>query len=276
MKKWGLFLGLYFCFCLLAACGGRQDDAPILEEEPTCGPGVPYEMTCRIVAGADSGDLLLAEQDGNGIYTLNLSDTAKWKPDAPFKNGQLLTVRYQSILETWPGQFHEVSEVYLSDGGFDDRAALYLRVLEDLWEVDKGLNESGVEIIGVDVSATSLTPAEQSAVAWAFAENHNAEPIQATWEELLEDGYITAEPISLTGSGTDFAEPNAYFYEWKNGCFFSITEQPMEGVYSLVPVTFDAQKWRSSLGAYFFSNCTALQSATGEWSDYQIGSEMIS
>ena len=50
----------------------------------------------------------------------------------------------------------------------------------------------------------------------------------------------------------------------------------MEDTYSLTPVTFDAQKWRSSLGAYFFSNCTAVQSALGEWSDYTIGSEMIS
>ena len=50
----------------------------------------------------------------------------------------------------------------------------------------------------------------------------------------------------------------------------------MEGVYSLTPVTFDAQKWRSSLGAYWFSDCTALQSPLGEWSDYTIGSEMIS
>ena len=50
----------------------------------------------------------------------------------------------------------------------------------------------------------------------------------------------------------------------------------MEGVYSLTPVTFTAQKWRSSLGAYWFSDCTAVQNAVGEWSDYTIGAEMIS
>ena len=50
----------------------------------------------------------------------------------------------------------------------------------------------------------------------------------------------------------------------------------MEGTYNLTPVTFDAQKWRSSLGAYFFCDCTAVQSALGEWSEYQIGSEAIS
>ena len=259
---------------LLTACSAFDNTAA---EQPTCGPGVPYEMTCRIIDGAEEGELVLADTEGSGIYTLGASELfEELPPDTVLKNGQLLTIRYHELLEIWPGQFHEVSELIPSDIGFDDRAALYLRVLEDLWEVDRGLNERGVEIIGVDLSKTSLSPAEQSAAAWIFAESHGAEAAQGTWEALLEDGYITAEPISFTGSGTDLAEPRGYFYEWKNGCFFSITEKPMEGVYHLTPVTFDARKWRSSLGAYFFSDCTAIQNAVGEWSDYHIGSEMIS
>jgi hypothetical protein len=50
----------------------------------------------------------------------------------------------------------------------------------------------------------------------------------------------------------------------------------MEGTYSLTPVTFDAWKWRSSLGAYWFCDCTSVQSALGEWDGYSIGSEVIS
>ena len=55
----------------------------------------------------------------------------------------------------------------------------------------------------------------------------------------------------------------------------SIREKPVVGSYSLKPIAFDAQKWRSSLGAYFFHSCTSVQSALGEWGDYQIGSQMI-
>ena len=172
-------------------------------------------------------------------------------------------------------EFGGVTAIEIVNGGFDDRCALYLEVLEDLWDADSGLN-GGVEVIGMDLSQTSLTPAEQAAIGWVFAGNHGAELVEGTVNELAEQGWITATPLSISGSGTDLSEPEHFFYEWKNGCHFSITEQPMEGTYSLTPVTFDAMKWRSSLGAYWFCDCTAVQSALGEWSDYQIGSEMIS
>ena len=142
--------------------------------------------------------------------------------------------------------------------------------------MDPGLNESGVEYVGVDLSQTSLSDAEKSAVTHLFAGRHGAEPVSGTWNELVESGDITAEPLSATGSGTDLAEPQGYFYQWKNGCHFSIQEKPVFGSYNLKPIAFDAQKWRSSLGAYYFGNCTSTQSALGEWGGYQIGSELIS
>ena len=248
------------------------------ETDPTCGPGVPCRMTCRIVDGAESGHLLLAEngESGTGIYTLSMDSLAIEPQFAePLRNGQLINVYYSAFTEAWPMDFGGVTAIEIVNGGFDDRAALYLEVLEDLWEVDSGLN-NGVDVIGVDLSQTSLSPAEQAAVAWVFAGNHGAELVEGSVADLVEQGWITATSLSSSGSGADLTEPKYYFYEWENGCHFSITEQPTEGTYSLTPVTFDAQKWRSSLGAYFFCDCTALQSALGEWSAYQIGSEMIS
>lgn len=193
----------------------------------------------------------------------------------PLRNGHLIHIAYRSVLETYPAQLADVSDISIVDGGFDDRCALYLGVLEDLWEVDPGLND-GVEFIGMDLSQTSLTPAEQAAVSWAFAWNHGAELVEGTVEDLVEQGWITATPLGETGPELPDAHKNACFYAWENGCHFSITEQPMDGSYSLVPVTFDAWKWRSSLGAYCFCDCTAVQSALGEWSDYSIGSQAIS
>ena len=221
--------------------------------------------------------LLLAEADSDApsIYTLSLTEDIRHLPEEPLRNGHLIHIAYRSVLETYPAQLADISDITIMDGGFDDRATLYLRVLEDLWEKDSGLN-GGVEIIGVDLSQTSLSQAERSAVAWAFASNHGADVVEGSMDELTEQGYITATPISGTDSGTELSEPKYEFYHWENGCYFSITEQAEEGTYSLIPVTFDAMKWRSSLGAYFFSDCTAVQSALGEWSDYTVGAEMIS
>ena len=285
MKKVPFVFALLFCL-LLAGCAAQPEQAPSelpapeqdspAEQEPIDQSPPPH--TLRIVTGAESGQLLLAEPSGtgSGVYTLSTASLPDGiLPEQPLQDGQLIRVYYGAFAESWPMQFGGVSAIETVNGGTDDRCALYLRVLEDLWEKDSGLND-GVEFIGVDLSQTSLTPSEQSAVAWAFAGNHSAEVVTGSIAELTEQGYITATPISSTGSGADLNEPKHYFYSWENGCHFSITEQPMEDTYSLTPVTFDAQKWRSSLGAYFFSDCTAVQSALGQWSDYSIGSEMIS
>jgi hypothetical protein len=249
-----------------------------VETEATCGPGIPYRMTCRIVDGAESGSLILAEQGdtGSGVYTLSITALAPGvPPDEPLRNGQLIDVYYGAFTESWPMGFGGVTAIEIVKGSFDNRCSLYLKVLEDLWDADPALSE-GVEFVGIDLTQTSLSPAEQAAVGWVFAGRHGADTVEGTVEELVEQGWISATPLSISGSGTDLSQTEHYFYEWKNGCHFSIAEQPMEGTYSLVPVTFDAMKWRSSLGAYMFCDCTAVQSAPGEWSDYQIGSEAVS
>ena len=283
MRKWSLFLGLYFVICVLAACASAPagETAGIAsEEQPTCGPGVPYGVICRVVDGAEEGMLLLAEADSAApaIYTLSITENIAHLPDEPLRNGQLIHIAYRSVRETYPAQLAEVSDITIMHDGFDDRAALYLRVLEDLWIADGGLNESGVEYIGTDLSATLLSPAERAAVAHAFAQNHGAQSVTGSLEDLTEQGYITATPIVSSGSGEplDGAE-TFYFHEWKNGCFFSIVEEPVEElVQEPASATFTAHKWRSSHGAYWFCDCTARQNEMGEWNDYTIGAEMIS
>lgn len=287
MKKWHLLLALYVCLALTAGCADQPanpSQTAVPESDTETATIVPIAdepsrfLTCRIVDGAETGHLVLAETGdaGTGVYTLSPDQlNFAFQPAEPLRNGQLIHVYYGSFTEAWPMNFGGVTAIEVVNGGFDDRCTLYLDVLEDLWEADSGLN-GGVEIIGADLTQTSLSPAEQSAVGWVFAGKHGAELVEGTVEELAEQGWITATPLSVSGSGQDLNEPKHYFYEWENGCHFSITEQPMEGTYGLTPVTFDAMKWRSSLGAYLFCDCTAVQSALGEWSDYRIGSETIS
>ena len=270
MKKWSLFLGVYLCVCLLAACGmtTAQTEQPPVKEPAEEDAPVAVDIF-RVVGDKDG--FLLARQDGGAGDVFFLPEERA----ALFRGGELVEVSWSgNVQETYPAQLAGVTDIRELEYGFDDLTCLYLAVLEDLWEVDKGLNESGVAYVGVDLSETSLGESERAAVSHLFAGRHGAEAVVGTLEELTEQGFITAEPLSQSGSGAEKAEH--YFYHWEDGCHFSIQEKPVVGSYSLKPIAFDARKWRSSLGAYFFNSCTSVQSALGEWGDYQIGSEMIS
>ena len=262
MKKWPLFFAIYFCICLLAACAA-SGNGPVPGGTPSneaqsggeTSQSASVTAICRVVS--NDGSLLLAGMDGDtNIYTLTPEDATN------LAAGTLVEVTYGgSIPESWPAQFGGVTAVEAMVGGFDDRCALYFQVLEDLWDVDPGLN-SDLTYLGVDLSQTSLSESERSAVAWAFAGRHGGELLTGTWEELADQGYIDRE--------------NLY---WEDGVLFSITEKE-EPVYfmpeGMAAVTFDAQKWRSGLGAYSFCDCTSVQSANGHWDGYSIGSEAIS
>ena len=267
MKKWCLFLSVYFCLCMLAACAVADNGAPAAEEPVQSEPKEVSVMVCRVVGDGKRGLLLAKQEGGYGDVYAMPSVLAE-----EFSGGELVEVTWSgTVQESFPAGLVDVMQMQPLEYGFDDLSRLYLTVLEDLWEVDSGLNESGVDYIGVDLGNTSLWDSEKSAVAHIFAGRHDAQTVAGTWEELLEAGYIAAEPL-----GTEDAPANAKFYHWENGCHFSVTEKPIVGSYSLKPIAFDAQKWRSSLGAYFFVDCTSVQSALGVWGDYGIGSEMIS
>ncbi len=123
----------------------------------------------------------------------------------------------------------------------------------------------------VDLSQApgGLLESERQAIAWRFGELHGAEPLTASYEELVDQGYITGEP--LEGGGGEFME-------WKDGVLFSITANvDHEGeAYSLPALFFNADKWRSSLGAYMFHDCSCLWPELGTWESYQVESQMIS
>lgn len=287
-------LGL--CLCLLAGCGGqRPAEAPPDTPET---PSAEAYLSCRIVDGAETGSLLLAEldapldsahgglADGRGVYRLSVTeDTPMFldgQPAGPnvLRDGMPVEIAFNGeIQESYPaglGQIQALSAwspgTEQSPGGsFYDLSGLYLQVLEDLWAVDSGLNTSGVNMVSVDLSQApgGLLESERQAIAWRFGELHGAEPLTASYEELVDQGYITGEPLE----GSD-----AKFMEWKDGVLFSITaNEDHEGeAYSLPALFFNAAKWRSSLGAYEFHGCSCLWPELGTWESYQVESQMIS
>ena len=301
MKKWCLFLCAYFSLCLLAACAGDSqaatEDLPPEESAETT-------VTCRVISELSGGTLVLADLGSDsGLYTLSLADQtisldgADFDPAAPGANqalpggslaGTTVAVTFDGgVQESWPMGFSGVTALDFSTEDFDDTGRLYLDVLEDLWEADSGLNESITEL-GVDLSATSLRGSEREAVAYTFGAAHELMAMEATFEELVDQGYISAAPLLASGSDEEIREPEHYLYQWEDGCLFTITERDEPVIFSEAAmgtmesgsthggIRFDAQKWRGPLAAYFFYNCTAARSAGGAWGPYTPEAEMIS
>ena len=272
--------------CPPASGGGDQEPSP---------KGAPATARCRVVSVSENNVLLLADVDSErgDIYTLDAGELSlehdqaergELLADSQLAAGALVEVAYGGdILESYPALFGGVERITVLPDEFDDRCALYLRVLNDLWGKDEGLNSSGVEYISVDLAATSLTPAERSAVAWTFAQSHSAEPLELNYEQLCEEGYISG------------LEGENIFPAWENGVLFTITETDDPVTFNLPSlseggeepsmsqfnikntVSFDASKWRTALGAYGFSKCVAVQNNDGVWGDYRInGPEWIS
>lgn len=296
-RSLSLLLVLSLLCALLAGCSGKAACPPASDggdQEPL--PKTEGAVArCRVVVVSEGNTLLLAdvESERGDIYTLDASGLPLYREptergellaDSQLAAGALVEVAFGGdILESYPALFGGVERITVLPDEFDDRCALYLRVLNDLWGKDEGLNSSGVEYISVDLAATSLTPAERSAVAWTFAQSHSAEPLELNYEQLCEEGYISG------------LEGEDIFPAWENGVLFTITETDDPVTFNLPSlseggeepsmsqfnikntVSFDASKWRTALGAYGFSKCVAVQNNDGVWGDYRInGPEWIS
>ncbi len=267
--------------------GPGQPEPSLAEDE------VPSQFTCRIVDIAENGSLLLAELDGgpyggNGVFRLSNPDTAQISLDGQpiyasgLQDGMTVNIVYNGFIqETFPAQLPEVYKIQAetAGGACFDLCGLYLQVLDDLWQRDAGLNEN-VSQAALDLAGApgGLTPSEQAALIWRFGELHGVEAFAATYDQLLEDGYITKPS----------AEEDGPFCEWKDGCLLSIKpNESLDGeicslptydgeICSLPTLFFNAEKWRSSLGAYYFHDCSATWPQAGTWTGYTIGGEMIS
>ncbi len=305
MKLWKRVFILTLCL-LLTACAPAAEtpESPARTEGPAAPAdpaGVPPSLaedeeptvlTCRVVDGAEDGNLLLAELDeglygGTGVYRLNVKDvpvTLDGEAAEPsvLEDGMAVDVAFNGhVLESFPAQLGEVYSVSAwsrgrgrnGGGTMFDLCGLYLQVLDDLWKKDPALNED-VSQIALDLSQApgELTEGEKLALVHRFGELHGVEAFAATFEELEKQGYLTSEPL---GNG---APEGAAFVRWEDGCLFSITpSEDHEGEsYSLPTLFFNAEKWRSSLGAYGFYDCSAGWGQVSTWNGYQIGSEMIS
>lgn len=253
--------------------------------------GEPVILTLRIVDGAEDGFLVLAGEEAGSVYTLSVGDlpVSLITPEGSetgggelLADGMLVDVAFNgTVLETYPGRFDKVfgltaygiGTAQVPGGSYYDLCGLYLQVLEDLWERDAGLN-SDITELALDLSQApgGLTEGEKSALTYCFGNAHSIMAMQATSKELIEWGLLT--PVALGNEG----EGRSTLYQWEDGVLFSIrADEGHDGeFYSLPVLFFNANKWRSPLGAYFFGGCSAIWPEFGTWSGYEIGGEAIS
>ena len=253
----------------LLACtkDGRENENDDVEIEPQYAGA--DTMTLRVVGSGEGGILVLAGE--TELYTLPLNGVTLYLDGssvsaAEIESGMTAEVWYTGgVQETYPAKFSQVVAVSLSreDDARYDLCGLYLQVLEDLWNEDDGLN-GGAEVVSVDLSKApgGLTAGEKAAVAYIYAQKHGVQGLTMTFDELREEGYLMGE--KLEGGSTA--------YSFTNGLLFTIT--PDETQENGASVCFSAEKWRSPLGAYYFTKCTASRGDNG-W-EYTVGAEAIS
>ena len=231
-------------FLLLPGCSPAEN-VSCYAENPSAAV-----TTLRVVSVLENGSLALAHpNEYTGMYWNSMPDDQEYRP------GMLLRITFSGEEQlSDPAGLIGITDVEILDDGFDDRCALYLQVLEDLWQEDQAL-QADTKYVGIDLTNTSLSKSEQYAVAWCFGCLHQKDPLNATFEQLCDEGYIDKD--------------NLY---WEDGCLLSITETETADR----AVTFTAEKWRSGLGAIFFTDCTAERDTSGHWNDYTPGGFAIS
>lgn len=283
---------LLLCALPLAGCGQVPGETAIPAGTSAVSPSVtppslaqdeePSYLTATIVDGAETGELLLAGEEDYDVYTIGVQDLPVWLDGVEtdytaLRDGITVELAFNGLIaESFPAQPGESYSLTVVEEG-DGQCALWLQVLEDLWAVDDGLN-GGITQVGVDLSQVpGLTEGERSAIAWAFASAHGVSSVTGTLEELWQEGYFT--PTTEPVSGPD----SLALYCWEDGVHFSIDvdEEAVWNLPSLGPgeeppelVAFDAQKWRSGLGAYFFGDCVGRRGEDGAWT-YTVGAELI-
>lgn len=282
MKRY-LILCLVLSIAILSGCNSVKSgvNGPT-ENQVSYLDGKCEHKTLKIIDGAESGSLILAGAETNFVYTLDakgieimvdgkkaeLKDLEDGMPidiycegnfdNVPQKQGQPINIT--SFCKSING--HSIGTERNPGGSLYDLSGLYLKVLEDLWEVDAGLN-GDIEYISVDLTKApgELTEGEKSAISYIFAKAHDKQCLQLTFDELREQGYIEKDELY-----------------WEDGLLFSITDdmKAEEQYNGLRVIKFDAKKWRSGLGAYFFNDCSASWSQMGTWTDYNVGGHAIS
>ena len=262
MKKLAYKLLIMLMILALAGCAEspNRPGTGVGEPEPPVETNVIYNGKIARIA---NDTLLIAgakeKADTVELFSLplkglNLLD-AKNKSLEPseIKAGMLVEIEYDGVvLESYPMQFGNAKSLKVMENE-GDLIGMFSSVIDDLYEVDPGLN-SDIDKIALDLTEiTVISNADKAALANIVGTIYQKEVIQGTFETLQEQGYI----------------PKGELY-FPDGILIKLSDAGM----NMNGFKFLASKWRSGLGAYFYTDCDA-SFRNGTWS-YTLGGDAIS
>ena len=201
-----------------------------------------------LVAGENAYDLFMVP-----IETQIFDSKGVLTDRAALLEGQEIQLGYSgAIMESYPSQLGGLEYIKIVAEG-ENLVGLYAKVIDDLWETDKGLN-SGVAIMALDLTlTTNLSESEKEALAYIMGNTYELQGMLSTYDALVEQDYIDPDNLNF-----------------EKGLLFKLEVKDVKDN----QFTFDASKWRGGNGAYFFMDCIAKKSGEG-WT-YKVGSEAIS
>ncbi len=276
MKRFIYLAGILMLTLSFTACsGGNSSMEKVGEADNVSGkassgttekeiPKIDAEAYYRVKI-MEKGDntVLLAgieeESSGNDLYSVSLEGISVMDGNGNavdfdmLKAGMTMEIAYNGmVLETYPAKLGQIYQVRILEEE-NDMVGFYLRVLKDLYDTDAGLN-TDISVLAFDLTqVNNLSSAEKSALVYLAGQQFGKETVTGTFEELCSEGYIDEDALIFP-----------------DGLFFQLKDNRIEND----AFQFDAEKWRSGLGAYFFTDCTA-EKKNGMW-DYTVGAEMIS
>ena len=163
-----LFAFLLCIILLFTACqsspasSGGVDEPQSTASEPSAAETAT--LTARLVD--ISGNLLLLAGKDDGVYRCAKPE------DAPndLTPGMTVDVTYGGYIKAiYPSEPDNVQKITVRENETDGRCALYLSVLQELFNTDETL-QSDTEYVSVDLTETPLTKGEIQAIAWRFGE----------------------------------------------------------------------------------------------------------
>lgn len=202
------------------------------------------EVTYRgkLIEKSEKG-YLIASDGTEDILVVHVSKTDFMENGRRLKEdeivpGMVVEVTFDgSVLDSYPGQIY-ASRIEVV-GREDDMVSLYMNILKQVYKNDEGLN-GDISMIAVDISGVhNLSKGEKDAILYKAWLLFGMEVIPGTFEELKEQGYIYTD------------EDN--FSSFPKGVLLEIETVEVEKD----SFRFEASKWRSGLGADFYTDCRA-------------------
>ncbi len=247
--------------CILFFCSGCAKESEGLNPSPSTSaiknrPSAKSEavMMGKIIK-MENNMILVADTEQIGLF--QVSSDAFWGDISHLRLGDMIEIGFDgTVLETYPAILANVQYIMLLENS-EDFVGLYYDIFMKLYHEDLNLN-TDIDLIALDLTEeNNLTDSEKNALLYLLWNTTQLQTRLATYEDLLSENLITLD--ALTG-----------YAEFKTGVLLKLetSETEEEGF------TFNAEKWHSSLGAYFFTDCQAKKE-NGTWV-FVIGTEVIS